>query len=148
MDQDITRWKQRLANFNKAFDKLESAAHLIKFAYKPELDETINNELFPADIIKEGLIQRFEYTHELAWKVIKDFLVSQGATNIYGSKDATREAFKAGLIEAGDIWMDMIQSRNLTSSMEFTNEVIQAEDLPRFEEANPSPDHIKYRGYG
>src|SRR5690606_3325991 len=69
---------------------------------------------FLDDIIKEGLIQRFEYTHELAWNVMKDFLANAGNTGIYGSKDATREAFAAELIHDGDIWMDMIRSRNKT----------------------------------
>ncbi len=67
------------------------------------------------DIIKEGLIQRFEYTHELAWNVMKDFLQEAGNNNIFGSKDATREAFTSGLIENGVVWMDMIQSRSKTS---------------------------------
>lgn len=66
-------------------------------------------------IIKEGLIQRFEYTHELAWNVMKDFLENAGNTNIFGSKDATREAFAQGLLGDGEIWMDMIKSRNKTS---------------------------------
>lgn len=64
---------------------------------------------------KEGLIQRFEYTHELAWNVMRDYLVYQGEQNIGGSRDATREAFRIGLITDGEGWMDMIKSRNLTS---------------------------------
>src|SRR5690554_4206667 len=61
------------------------------------------------------MIQVFEFTHELAWKTLKDFLQSRGNIEIYGSKDATREAFKNNLIEDGDAWMEMVQSRNLTS---------------------------------
>lgn len=63
----------------------------------------------------QGLIQAFEFTHELAWNTLKDFLENRGVQDLYGSKDATRAAFKAGLIEHGETWMDMIQSRNLTS---------------------------------
>ena len=63
----------------------------------------------------QGLIQAFEYTHELAWKTLKDFLESRGNQEIYGSKDATRESFRLGLIQNGDLWMDMIASRNQTS---------------------------------
>ena len=62
-----------------------------------------------------GLIQAFEYTHELAWNTLKDFLEGRGVPKIYGSRDATREAFKAELIEKGEVWMDMIISRNQTS---------------------------------
>ena len=64
---------------------------------------------------KQGLIQSFEYTHELAWNTLKDFFVDQGNTKIAGSKDATREAFQAGMIKDGIQWMDMITSRNQSS---------------------------------
>jgi nucleotidyltransferase substrate binding protein (TIGR01987 family) len=46
---------------------------------------------------------------------LKDFLEYRGNRGIYGSKDATRAAFRLGLFENGDIWMDMIQSRNKTT---------------------------------
>lgn len=109
------RWQQRFSNYNKAFIKLEEAVKRITEDYKIDKDGTIDEDDFLDDIIKEGLIQRFEYTHELAWNVMKDFLENAGNTNIYGSKDATREAFAAGLIANGDVWMDMIKSRNKTS---------------------------------
>jgi nucleotidyltransferase substrate binding protein (TIGR01987 family) len=112
--QDI-RWKQRFNNFLKAFFKLEEAVLKIKVEYQINEDGTINKDSFLDDIIKEGLIQRFEYTHELAWNVMKDFLVNAGNNNIFGSKDATREAFASGLIINGEVWMDMIKSRNKTS---------------------------------
>ena len=115
-EKDI-RWKQRFSNFNKAFKKLSEAIVYVK----KDLDEQendINNdntEEILDEILKEGLIQRFEYTHELAWNVMKDFLSDIGEIKIYGSKDATKEAFKAELIENGDVWMEMIKSRNKTS---------------------------------
>lgn len=64
---------------------------------------------------EQGLIQAFEFTHELAWNTLKDFLEERGVQDLYGSRDTTREAFKTGLIENGEAWMDMIRSRNLTS---------------------------------
>lgn len=66
-------------------------------------------------MIKEGLIQRFEYTHELACNVMKDYGTYQGNTTIGGSRDATREAFQLQLVSDGEVWMDMIGSRNKTS---------------------------------
>ncbi|MYC95876.1 MAG: nucleotidyltransferase [Caldilineaceae bacterium SB0661_bin_32] len=63
----------------------------------------------------QGLIQCFEYTHELAWKTLKDFLEARGVRELYGSRDSTRAAFVANLIENGETWMEMIQSRNLTT---------------------------------
>ena len=113
-DQDI-RWQQRFSNFVKAYSKLDQAVQKIQEEYPIKEDGTIEEDSFLDDIIKEGLIQRFEYTHELAWNVLKDFLENAGNNNIFGSKDATREAFAAGLISNGEVWMDMIKSRNKTS---------------------------------
>lgn len=112
--QDI-RWKQRFSNYTKALLKLEQAVVKVKEDYALDENGKIDEDDFLDDIIKEGVIQRFEYTHELAWNVIKDFLENAGNTNIFGSRDATREAFAAGLIKNGDVWMDMIKSRNKTS---------------------------------
>ena len=99
--QDI-RWIQRLSHFNHAFDRMQDAVAL---AAKRDL----------SDLEQQGLIQSFEYTHELAWKTLKDFLEHRGTEALYGSKDVTRQAFSLGLIEHGDIWMDMIRDRNLTT---------------------------------
>lgn len=99
MEEDI-RWKQRFSNFQIALSQLKEAIE--------------TNGENPVDIIKEGIIQRFEFTHELAWKVLKDYLEYEGFQNITGSRSATREAFNKGLIQNGQIWMDMIESRNLT----------------------------------
>ncbi|WP_200978411.1 nucleotidyltransferase substrate binding protein [Echinicola sp. 20G] len=114
MSKDI-RWEQRFANYNKALLKLEQAVEYIRENYYQ--DGQYDELLFEKgeDIVKEGLIQRFEYTHELAWNVMKDFLKERGNIEIYGSRDATREAFSTGLIREGKIWMEMIQSRNKTS---------------------------------
>jgi nucleotidyltransferase substrate binding protein (TIGR01987 family) len=95
------RWIQRFQNFSKALSQLAEAVEL---AGERDLSK----------LEAQGMIKAFEFTHELAWNTLKDFLESRGAQNIYGSKDATREAFKAGLIEDGETWMDMIRSRNLT----------------------------------
>jgi len=96
--QDI-RWIQRLDNFSKALNQLT------KFIEKNDLNE----------LEKQGLIQAFEYTYELAWNTIKDYFEAQGDINILGSRDAFRLAFKRGLIEDGEIWMEMVKSRALTS---------------------------------
>ncbi len=99
MNNPDIRWQQRFANFNRALAKLEAAV-------KGQEPESLS------ELEKEGLIQRFEYTHELAWSVMKDYLSYQGNTLIGGSRDATREAFKIDLMEDGEMWMDMIKSRN------------------------------------
>ena len=91
-----------MQSFRKAFGQLSHAADLAKQRELSELE-------------RQGLIQAFEFTHELAWNTLKDFLESRGATNIYGSRDATREAFAKELIVNGEEWMAMIQSRNRTA---------------------------------
>ena len=97
MNEDI-RWKQRFSNYKKALSQLT------KFIDKGDLNE----------LEKQGLIQAFEYTHELVWNLLKDYLQDQGVQNITGSKDSVRAAFKVGLIEDGESWMDMIKDRNQT----------------------------------
>lgn len=96
------RWIQRFNHYDKAFSQLKEAVELAQQRQLSKLEE-------------QGLIQAFEFTHELAWNTLKDFLESRGVRGLYGSKDTTREAFKSGLIENGEVWMDMINSRNLTS---------------------------------
>jgi nucleotidyltransferase substrate binding protein (TIGR01987 family) len=100
-DQDI-RWQQRFANYKKALAQLKNAVELSKQRALSQLE-------------KQGVIQAFEFTHELAWNVLKDYLEDQGIQNINGSKDTTRAAFKVALIVNGEQWMAMIQSRNLSS---------------------------------
>lgn len=101
MNLDI-RWHQRLENFSKALLQLESAVMLSKQRKLSALEE-------------QGLIQAFEFTHELAWNLMRDYFYYQGNNEITGSRDATREAFKMGLVQNGEAWMEMIKSRNQSS---------------------------------
>lgn len=115
-DKDI-RWEQRFGNFNKALRRLEDSINYIKRNYS-DIESLENDEDFDHalnDLIKQGLIQSFEFTHELAWNVIKDFATYQGNPVIRGSRDATREGFAMDLIDNGEVWMEMIKSRNETS---------------------------------
>ena len=68
-----------------------------------------------SELEEQDLIKSFEYTYELAWNTVKDFLELQGHSDIFGSRDAFRKAFQLGIIEDGAVWMDMIQSRNRTT---------------------------------
>ena len=100
MNQDI-RWIQRLENFKKGFQQLNLAVNLSK-----------QRELSLLE--KQGLIQAFEFTHELGWNLLKDYLEFQGNQEDRGSRDAIREALKVGLIDDGELWMETIKARNLT----------------------------------
>ena len=107
------RWHQRLANYEKAFSRLAAAVELA--SQRPL-----------SDLEKQGLIQAFEFTHELAWNVMKDYFAWQGTVDITGSRDATRESFSKGLVADGEGWMEMIRSRNQTShtyNEEVANEI-------------------------
>ena len=114
-DPDI-RWRQRLQSFRKAFKRLSEAVQLTEERELSELEQ-------------QGLIQAFEFTHELAWNTLKDFLESRGTTEMYGSRDVTRQAFAKGLIQNGEAWMEMIKSRNQTShtyNEDTANEIAEA----------------------
>ncbi len=101
MAQDI-RWKQRLQNFEKAFFLLKSAL------------EKSPKQL--SDLEKEGVIQRFEYTFELAWKTMKDYLVYSGVSlEQITPRQVIKQAFAAKVIVEGQLWIEMLEHRNLMS---------------------------------
>jgi nucleotidyltransferase substrate binding protein (TIGR01987 family) len=99
MGKEDVRWIQRFGHFEKALGRLR---RFIELGALNEFEE-------------QGLIQAFEYTYELAWNTLKDYFEAQGETNLPGSRDTFRLAFKRGVIEDGETWMDMIVSRTLTS---------------------------------
>ena len=104
-NKDI-RWMQRFDNYRKALRLLGQAVEIVS--------QRVNEDEAVEDLLKEGLIQRFEYTHGLAWKVMKDYAEYQGYTDIRGSRDAFRKAFEMGII-TDKRWMESIADRNLTS---------------------------------
>jgi nucleotidyltransferase substrate binding protein (TIGR01987 family) len=109
--KEDVRWKQRLQNFSAALRQLSNAVALRHTRALSELEQ-------------QGLIQAFEFTHEMAWKVMKDYLRSLGDTQIIASRDSTRAAFAAELIQDGEGWMAMIDGRNLsvhTYNLEIAN---------------------------
>jgi nucleotidyltransferase substrate binding protein (TIGR01987 family) len=111
--QDV-RWMQRLSNFTKALTQLESAVNLANQRPLSELE-------------RQGMIQSFEYTHELSWNVLRDYLRDQGTQQLYGSKDTIRAAFAVGLIQNGEMWMEMIRDRNHSShtyNLEIANAIV------------------------
>jgi len=118
--QDI-RWEQRLSNYSTALEQLTNAVDLAR--QRPL-----------TDLEKQGLIQAFEFTHELAWNVMKDYFAFQGNPSITGSRDAVRESFSNGLVSDGEGWMEMIKSRNQSSHTynQKVAEEIVAEILSRY----------------
>lgn len=113
MQQDI-RWIQRLDNFSRALAQLDSAVALM-------------NQRSLSDLEKQGVIQAFEFSYELAWNLLKDYLAWQGVENITGSRDAIKQSFNRGLVSDGHAWMAMLQDRNRTAhtyNEQTANEII------------------------
>lgn len=98
------RWKERFQNFSRAFNLLNSVLE------ENDIDDLSNLE-------QEGLIQRFEYTYELAWKTLKDYLEYNGSLNIseITARNIFKEAYSSGIIKNENIFIDMMLSRNLLS---------------------------------
>jgi nucleotidyltransferase substrate binding protein (TIGR01987 family) len=96
------RWRQRSSNFRRALARLVEAVDL-------------SGQRTLSDLERQGLIQAFEFTHELGWNVLKDYLEQQGIFGLIGSRDASRSAFQNGLITDGEAWMEMIRHRNLST---------------------------------
>lgn len=96
MMSDDIRWKQRFHNFEKAFKLLEEALT------KTEL----------SSLEKAGVIQIYQFTCELAWKTVKDFLEGKEVL-VKFPRDTIKEAFKYEIVEDGDLWLDMLHKRNL-----------------------------------
>lgn len=95
------RSRQRFENFTRALALLREALAI-------PVDEV-------SDLEREGLVQRFHYTFELAWQVLADRLEREGvALDVATPRRAVREAFAAGLLDDGQLWFDMIADRNRT----------------------------------
>jgi len=104
-DERDIRWKQRFENYSKAYTSLL------------ESDDALKNE--PDNgFIKDSVIQRYEYTIELAWKVMKDYLEEQGFIDVASPKKVIRKAFEAGVIQDAKGWMAALNGRNITSHVD------------------------------
>ncbi len=96
------RWQQRLQNFKRVLQKLNEALEGDVEGY--------------SDLEKEGIVQRFEYTFELAWKTLKDYLVYDGIQlDQITPRHVLKKAFASSIIMEGQTWIDMLEHRNLMS---------------------------------
>ena len=95
MSEDI-RWEQRFRNFDKAFQFLKKSLEIEK----------------PSKIEQAGIVQAYEFTFELAWKTLKDYLAFNEVEAKF-PRDVIKQAFKYELLSDGDTWMDMLEKRNL-----------------------------------
>lgn len=116
MEQNDIRWQQRYDNYHRACMKLLEVTESDRF-----VDDLSELEC-------EGLIQRFEYTYELAWKVMQDLLVYKGYQFVSGPNGTLRMAFEDGLITDHDGWRRMGKARNTVShvySREEAQEIVR-----------------------
>jgi len=123
MENKDIRWQQRFLNYEKAFFKLNEA-----------IDQNDLNELE-----RNGLIQRFEFTLDLSWKVLKDYLEEKGFVFKSSPKDTIREAQQSGLIQFGQALIDGLDIRNELShdysgnKFEVSEQVLRNEVFPALE---------------
>ena len=102
MDNSDIRWVQRFSNFRKALSKLGEVA-------------TSEHSSGLSELEKEGMIQRFEYTFELAWKTLQDLLEYKGYIDITEPNPVMEQALIDGYIKDEISWRSMKKSRELTS---------------------------------
>ncbi|WP_413526730.1 nucleotidyltransferase substrate binding protein [Marinilactibacillus psychrotolerans] len=98
MNQKEIRWKQRFNNLTLAYNQLNEGMNLYHNRSMSRLE-------------KEGLIQRFEYTFELVWKTLKDYLESEGEF-IRSPRETLKVAFQYEILGNGTIWLEMLENRN------------------------------------
>ena len=98
---NIVRWQERLDNFEKAYLTLTQALERIKMTPEDEL-------------LRAGFIQTYEFTLELAWKTLGNYLEDQGFSEINSPKKVIRTAFSEGYIKDGEMWLQALEDRNLT----------------------------------
>lgn len=120
MNQNGPRWKQRFSNFAKAFSSLEESIAAAK-------NDPGNR------FIKDSVIQRYEYTIELAWKLMKDYLEELGFIDVSAPKQVVRKAFQESVIKDAEAWIKALNDRNKTSHIyeeaiadEITKDIIEA----------------------
>lgn len=117
------RWQQRFENYEDALRFLQDAV----------------NQESHSDLEKAGIVQTFEFTFELAWKTVKDFLSHKGSAVKY-PRDVLKEGFSTGLLRQGETWMEMLDSRNLmahtyrTKDSEYVFEQITTKYVQVFDE--------------
>lgn len=101
MAHDI-RWKQSFQNFDRAYSLLREALE--------------NGPATLSPLEKEGVVQRFEYSFELAWKTLKDYLEEAGLViTPLTPRQVLKEAFAAKVLTDGQTWIEMLDHRNLLS---------------------------------
>lgn len=96
----MKRWAERIKDLGNAIERLNEAI------------EDSNN--YKLETLKDAVIQRFEFSLELSWKALKNYLNSQGVLEVNTPKQTIKEAFAMRMLKNGQVWLDMLNDRNLT----------------------------------
>ncbi len=115
MEQHDIRWKQRFQNFEKTLSYLDHALNI----QKPDVTQ------------RAGIVQFFELSYELAWKVLKDYLEDQGFTDIATPRAVIKKSYEIGLISNGHQWLQLLDDRNLTSHTYDESKALEVDRLIR-----------------
>ena len=95
------KWSERVKDLGNAVSRLEEAIE--------------DSKKYKIESLKDGVIQRFEFSVELSWKTLKNYLENEGVINITTPKQSIREAFAKEILKVPEIWIEMLNDRNLTS---------------------------------
>ncbi len=102
------RWKQRFSNLERAYKKFSAIVSIEKMG----------------EIEKMALIHAFEFTFELAWKTLKDYLEENGF-EVNSPKETLRQAYQSDYINNGEVWMNALKKRNETTHL-YNDDVLEA----------------------
>lgn len=108
----MSKLKTKLRNYQDALQRLKEA--IAEFT-----------QVNSSDVVRDGLIQRFEFTYELAWKTTRDYLIDQGIVDKNSPKSVLREAFAQQLIKDELVWLEMIDDRNKTTHLYSQEEAVR-----------------------
>lgn len=101
-----------IISINDKIEQLEKVFENLKIiidAYEKEKDKIIK------DGLRDSIIQRFEFVTELSWKLMKKYLDENLVLEVYSPRSVIKESYKQDLIENGELWLDILEDRNLTS---------------------------------
>lgn len=115
MENKDVRWKQRFENYSKSLTNLENALNI------PQPDVTQ----------RAGIIHFFEIAFELSWNMMKDYLTEEGYSDINSPRTAIKKSFETGIINDGELWLELLQTRNLTSHIYDEKTAVKIEMLIR-----------------
>ena len=104
MEERKPKWGERLTTYQNAIDRL---TEVITLSRQHPLNQ----------FERDSLVKRFEFSYEMAWKLMMSYEKDNGIIEILGSKDVIRQAFRLSIVKNGEAWLEMVDARNRTSHL-------------------------------